>query len=94
MIDTHTVHSLVAEVGTNQPNYTVPEDVGNFTFYVEITSGQKAPGQECEIAVVTYDGSAIGQLMVHYVQLLHQLRMVMLCASLQLQMTILHSHKL
>ena len=56
--------STVAEVGTDQTSYTVPEDVGSLDFYVEITSGQKAPGQECEIAVVTIDGSAVGKLKI------------------------------
>ena len=60
----HILCSPVAEVGTNQTSYTIPENVGSFVFYVEIINGQKAPGQECEIEVVTTDGNAVGELMV------------------------------
>ena len=58
------VNSLVVEVGTDQTSYTVPEDVGQLEVWINITSGQKAPGQECEIEVVTTDGSAVGELIV------------------------------
>ena len=56
--------SAVADVGTDQTSYTVPEDVGQLEVLINITSGQKAPGQECLIEVVTTDGSAVGELMV------------------------------
>ena len=56
--------STVAEVGTDQTSYTVPEDVGQLEVWINITSGQKAPGQECEIEVVTTNGSAVGELIV------------------------------
>ena len=51
------------DVGTDQTSYTVQEDVGQLEVLVSITSGQKAPGQECQIVVVTTDVSAVGELM-------------------------------
>ena len=54
--------STVANVGTDQTSYTVFEDVGQLEVQISITSGQKAPGQECEIQVTTTDGSAVGEL--------------------------------
>ena len=54
--------SPVVEVGTDQLSYTVPEDVGELEVWINITSGQKAPGQECEIEVETTDGTAEGKL--------------------------------
>ena len=59
----HTVCDFpVAEVGTDQLYYIVPEDVGQLEVWINITSGQKAPGQECVIEVATTDGSAVGEL--------------------------------
>ena len=54
--------STVVYVGTGQISYTVREDVGHLEVWISITSGQKAPGQECEIVVVTTNGSAAGEL--------------------------------
>ena len=56
------VCSPVAEVSTDRPSYTVPEDIGQLEVWVSITNGQKAPGQKCLIAVETVDGSAQGKL--------------------------------
>ena len=55
------VNSLVAEVGPNQTSYSVAENAGQLGFWINITSGQKAPGQECLITVETVDGSAQGK---------------------------------
>ena len=52
----------VADVGTGQTSYTVPEDVGQFEFWINITSGQIALRQECQIVVVTNPDSAVGEL--------------------------------
>ena len=52
--------STVADVGTDQSNYTVLEDVGQLEVWIHITRGEKALGLECEIAVVTTNGSAVG----------------------------------
>ena len=52
----------VADVGTDQTSYTVLEDVGQLEVWISITSGQKASGQECEIVVLTTNGSAVGEL--------------------------------
>ena len=54
--------SPVAEVSTDQLSYTVPEDVGQLEVWINITNGQKAPGQECRIAISTIDGTATGEL--------------------------------
>ena len=48
------------EAITDQPSYTVPEDVGQLEVWINITGGQLAPDDECRIAVVTADGSATG----------------------------------
>ena len=63
----HILHvcSTVADVGTDQTGYTVPEDVGQLEVQISITCGQKAPGQDCQILVTTTDGSAEGGLMIH-----------------------------
>ena len=53
--------SPVAEVGTDHPGYIVPEDDGQLEISISITSGQKAPGQECVIIVRTIDESAEGR---------------------------------
>ena len=58
--DAYCMCSPVVEVGTDQTSYTVAEEVGQLEVWISITSGRKAPGQECEIAVATVDGSAIG----------------------------------
>ena len=67
MCMTHTVCSAVVNVGTDQTSYTVHEDVGQLEVLVSITSGQKAPGQECQIVVVTNDVSARCELKLHYI---------------------------
>ena len=54
------VNSPVVEISTDQTSYTVAEDVGQLEVWINITSGQKAPGQECHIEVEIVDGSAIG----------------------------------
>ena len=54
----------VVEVSTDQPSYTVLEDIGQLEFWINITSGQKAPGQKCQITVATIDDSAIGWLIM------------------------------
>ena len=54
----------VAEIGTDHSSYTVLEDVGQLEIWINITSGNKAPGQECEIEIISTDGSALGVLMV------------------------------
>ena len=53
--------SPVAEVSIDETSYTVSEDVGQLEVRVSITNGQKAPGQECEIAIVTVGGTATGE---------------------------------
>ena len=60
------VGSPVVEVGADQIGYTVPEDVGQLDVMINITSGQKAPGQECLIEVATMSGSAEGNLCLLY----------------------------
>ena len=50
------------EVSINQPSYSVSEDVGQLEVWINITNGQLAPDQECQIAVITADSSAIGEL--------------------------------
>ena len=47
-------------VGTDQTSYTVSEDVGQLEVQISITSGQIAPGQDCQIQVTTTDDSAEG----------------------------------
>ena len=61
---TYKLHACfpVAEVGTDRPSYTVPEDVEQLEVWISITSGQKVPGQECQIVVATTDGTAEGEL--------------------------------
>ena len=61
LLDTN-LHSTVVNVGTDQTSYTVSEDVGQLGVRIAITSGQKAPGQECQIEVETTDSSAISEL--------------------------------
>ena len=58
----HIVNFPVVEISINQTSYTVSEDVGQLGVWISITSGEKAPGQECEIEVTTDDGSAQGKL--------------------------------
>ena len=60
------MYSTVAEVGTDQLSYEILEDVGELEVWINITSGQKAPGQECEIEVETADGTAEGKLQFHF----------------------------
>ena len=61
MVIRQNVCSPVAEVSTDQPSYTVPEDIGQLEVWISITNGQKAPGQECQIAVVTINDNATGK---------------------------------
>ena len=56
--------SVVAYVDSDQASYMVPEDIEWLGVWINITSGQKAPGQECQIEVITTDGSAVGELKV------------------------------
>ena len=58
--------STVADVGTDQTSYTVDEGVGQLEVWISITSGQKAPGLECQIQVVTRNESAVGELRVQF----------------------------
>ena len=58
------VCSPVAVVGTDQPNYTTPEDVAQLEVSITFISGQKAPGRECLITVTTADGSAVCELLM------------------------------
>ena len=54
----------IAVVGTDKTCYTVPEDLGQLEVWLSITSGQKAPGQDCQIKVTTTDGCADGELKI------------------------------
>ena len=57
--------STVADVGTDQTSYTVHEDIGQLEVWIGITCGQKAPCQECDIEVVTTNGSAMGKFEIN-----------------------------
>ena len=61
MFDAYCMCSLVVDIGTDQISYTVFEDVGQLDIWINITGGQIAPGQECQIEVRTTDDSAYGK---------------------------------
>lgn len=52
------------EVGIDQFNYTILEDVGQLDIWVSITSGQTAPDEQWQIVVETIDVSAVGELVI------------------------------
>ena len=54
------VCSPVAEIDTDQSNYTVYEDDGQLEVWISIINGQKAPGQECQIIVATANDTGMG----------------------------------
>ena len=89
--------STVVNVGTDQTSYTVLEGVGQLEFHVLITNGEKAPGQECEIAFVTVDLEAVGELKItinfEFFTPLRPCIFMMPCFSLQPRLTILHHQK-
>ena len=58
--------SPVVNIGTNQSRYDVSEDVGQVNIVIMITSGQKAPGQECQINVTTTDVTATGESIARF----------------------------
>ena len=85
--------STVANVSTDQTSYTVDESVGQLKVWINVTARQIAPGQECQILVVTTAGTAVGELK-NTLHLLRPCMIVMLHVSLYPQMTILHFQKL
>ena len=61
VIVAYCMFSSGVNVGTDQTSYTVGEDIGQLDIWINITSGQLAPGQECQIQVRTTNDSANGK---------------------------------